>query len=350
MGKATPSGDTGTPLELSALRLGATLGAGGEGTVHEIVGRPDVVLKRYHRAAPPDPGGLDALIGLRAHLDEAESTLLDRCCAWPDRAVTEDGRPVGFLMTRVPDRFGLRVPSGPAAGRRVLTELQHLLFPRKHLHGLRLPDYDELRRLCAGWAAVLELLHHHEVIVGDVSPRNWLWSLAPEPAVFLIDCDSFRRRGSSSVLRPKQTPDWDDPALRPGERTTLESDRYKFATAVVRVFAGDAYRRPGHDVPPPLSAMPDVAALAIRAAGPPRSRPTAVEWRAALEAAEAPAGGPVTGTAGERAGSSGQQPALAAVPGRGPRPVLDLQRPPPVQRGPLPETIARPVRPQLDLS
>ncbi len=72
--------------------------------------------------------------------------------------------------------------------------------------------------------------------------RNWLWSVTPRPAVYLIDCDGFRVSGCAPVLPPKETGDWRDPVLLAGSTTTEMSDRFKLALAIFRILLGDQSR------------------------------------------------------------------------------------------------------------
>lgn len=40
-------------------------------------------------------------------------------------------------------------------------------------------------------------MHKHGVYVGDISPKNLLFSLNPYEAVYFIDCDAMRINGVS---------------------------------------------------------------------------------------------------------------------------------------------------------
>ena len=59
------------------IRVGARLGAGGEGSVHEVDGRPDTVAKIYHKPLTPDRA---QKIVAMASLSSPE---LQRATAWP---------------------------------------------------------------------------------------------------------------------------------------------------------------------------------------------------------------------------------------------------------------------------
>src|SRR3954463_10275246 len=95
--------------------------------------------------------------------------------------------------------------------------------------------------------ALLQVPHPQLQVIplGDVSMRNLLWTVEPEPNVFLLDCDSMRLAGDSPAVPAAETVDWDDPAL--GTKTpNLSSDRYKLAMIVQRVLLVESQARP-HD-------------------------------------------------------------------------------------------------------
>ena len=78
------------------IRVGARLGAGGEGSVHEIDGRPDTVAKIYHN--PLTPERAQKIVAM-ASLSSPE---LQRATAWPSGILMADGHtPHGLLMPRV---------------------------------------------------------------------------------------------------------------------------------------------------------------------------------------------------------------------------------------------------------
>jgi serine/threonine protein kinase len=71
-------------------------------------------------------------------------------------------------------------------------------------HGLDIDDaqrYSLLREVASG----LTLPHKHGVCVGDISPKNLLFSLTPHEAVHFIDCDAMRINGVSA-LPPANAP------------------------------------------------------------------------------------------------------------------------------------------------
>jgi hypothetical protein len=77
------------------IRLGARLGVGGEGSVHEVLGHPDIVAKIYHQP----------LTSERAQKIVAMASLpcseLQKTAAWPSGLVMAGQVPSGLLMPKV---------------------------------------------------------------------------------------------------------------------------------------------------------------------------------------------------------------------------------------------------------
>ena len=108
----------GQPLE-----LGPSLGRGGEGSVHEIAGRPGFVAKVYHQ-----PIGGDKALKLDSMARQAHPGLLE-IAAWPVDVlrVRPDAPVQGFVMPKVNrmdssfilgDSFQFRKPSPRCRGDR----------------------------------------------------------------------------------------------------------------------------------------------------------------------------------------------------------------------------------------
>jgi hypothetical protein len=92
--------------------------------------------------------------------------------------------------------------------------------------------YALLREVASG----LGFLHNHGVCVGDISPKNLLFALAPPEVVYFIDCDAMRINGVSA-LPQVETPGWEVPAGE--ELATIYSDNYKLGLLALRRLAGD---------------------------------------------------------------------------------------------------------------
>jgi DNA-binding helix-hairpin-helix protein with protein kinase domain len=262
-----------TDVALDDLTAASRIADGGQGRVFRLANPAGTLLKLYHPGVAVLPDELGRLIDLGAgHPD---------LCAWPTGRVFDSGRCVGLLMPEAPARFATSL-----AGRRRLLELQFLLYPRRAMWAdLVLPTSQERRQLAAAYVELFRLLHRDGVMVGDVSMRNLLWTLADGPAVFAIDCDGFRLTGRPPAVRPTDTAGWGDPA-RPSE-VTVDTDRYKLALVTLRVLLGDHAVTP-EDVCGKPSARhllgPSLTALARRAAKPGR-RPAAECWLDAIRGA-----------------------------------------------------------------
>lgn len=95
-------------------------------------------------------------------------------------------------------------------------------------------------------AKALAFLHRTGVCVGDISPKNLLFSLQPTPAVYFIDCDAMRVNGVSA-LPQVETPEWEVPA---GEQlATIQSDTYKLGLLALRLLAGDQHTKSPQQLP-----------------------------------------------------------------------------------------------------
>jgi DNA-binding helix-hairpin-helix protein with protein kinase domain len=262
-----------TDVALGDLTAKAKIADGGQGTVFRLA--DGTLLKLYHSGTTVLAGELGRLIDLPG----GRGDLRGAPVAWPSGRVFDGGRCVGLLMPEAPARFTTSL-----AGRHRLLELQFLLYPRRAMWAdLVLPDPEERRGLAAAYVELFQVLHRNDVVVGDVSMRNLLWTLADGLSVFAIDCDGFCVDGRPPAVRPADTAGWVDPA-RP-KKVTVDTDRYKLALVTLRVLLGE-HRVTPEDVGRPEFAgrlSPDVLALARYAAQPGR-RPAADCWLAALGA------------------------------------------------------------------
>lgn len=262
-------------VRLGDLGPARPLSSGGQGAVYRL-SRPGLLLKLYHDTITVRGDELTRLITLPRRFPPADRHAVGRLTAWPAARVVDRGRCVGLLMREAPSRFATTL-----AGRRRLLELQFLLYrPRPMWRELALPAADERRRLAVRYARLFQVLHDNGVLVGDVSMRNLLWSVHGGPAVFALDCDSFRIVGRPAAIGRADTDGWADPAVRPGE-ATADTDRYKLALVVLRLLLGDHAAGPADhavdDLDRPLRVL---AGRAVRPGG----RPPAGDWLAALAA------------------------------------------------------------------
>ncbi|MGA8546863.1 MAG: hypothetical protein WB785_16605 [Mycobacterium sp.] len=265
-------------------RLGvlSKIGQGGQGVVY---GAPNVktkfaasmVYKEYkaQTLAEIDFGALTAMPALvEESLSYAQAERLISFAAWPCALVEDSGAPTGFVMPAIHDEFFINLTTVKGVSR-TTAEFQHLLNHSSVLaaRGITIDDaqrYALLREV----ASALAFLHKHRVWVGDISPKNLLFSLTPHEAVYFIDCDAMRINGVS-VLRQVETPGWEAP---PGEElATIYSDTYKLGLLALRLLAGD------HDTKN-LQHMPSTTPGMLRQiitdtlTNPPHQRPLPEAW------------------------------------------------------------------------
>lgn len=246
-----------TAQVISREKLGplTKIGQGGQGVVY---GAPNVktkfaasmVYKEYksQTLAEIDFTALAAMPALvEDSLSYAQAERLISMAAWPCALVDDAGTPTGFVMPAIPDQFF--VPLATVKGVSLITaEFQHLLNHSSVLaaRGIKIDDaqrYTLLREVASG----LSFLHNHGVCVGDISPKNLLFSLTPREAVYFIDCDAMRINGVSA-LPQMETPGWDTPAGE--ELATIYSDTYKLGLLALRLLAGDQDTKNPHHIPP----------------------------------------------------------------------------------------------------
>jgi len=285
-------------VDHDSLALGRQLGQGGQGSVHEVLNRRinessgggwEVVHKEYSAAVLPhlDAAALAAGVGLLGELSGAEGRWLCDRTAWPAAVVQRQGRTCGFLMRAVPDRFqfNLRTLTGVNGGPRRLANMEYLLNNDTYIAGIGLTVSDKDRLLLlADLAATLARLHRLGITVGDLSPRNLLFSVSPQPECFLIDCDAMRLRGATA-LPQAETPDWQVPAGE--ELATPTSDVYKLGLLAVRLFARN---QTSTDTAALAAMSPALGALARASLDhDPARRPTPAAWAEQLTSAAATA-------------------------------------------------------------
>src|SRR5438128_202066 len=142
------------------------LGKGGEGTVYEISGQPDLVLKIY-------PDKLDAAkihkLELMASFTHAK---VKEYAAWPLDTVTDSkGYTVGFVMKKLVNYVPLHMLFSPMDRKK--------MFPDK--------GYNFLVHVAKNLASAFYTLHAAGLIIGDVNEGNIL--VNSQGMVAFIDCD-----------------------------------------------------------------------------------------------------------------------------------------------------------------
>ncbi|OBG36072.1 hypothetical protein A5672_01415 [Mycobacterium alsense] len=247
---------------ISRDKLGALtkIGQGGQGVVY---GAPNVktkfaaamVYKEYKAQTKADID-FTALAAMPALVEDSltysQAERLVSIAAWPCAIVEDDSGPRGFVMPAIPAEFFIELSTAKGAASST-AEFQHLLNHSSVL-AARGIDIDDAQRywLLREFASGLAFLHKHGVCVGDISPKNLLFTLTPHPAVFFIDCDAMRIN-DVSALPQMETPGWSVP---PGqELATIYSDTYKLGLLALRLLAGDQDTKNPQHLPPATPAL-----------------------------------------------------------------------------------------------
>ena len=157
--------------------LGRELGRGGEGSVHQVGGAPELVAKIYLK--PPSPAKVDKLRSMSRH---AAPSLL-KAAAWPlDLLADESGLVRGFLMPKVGAR----------------QDLHELYSPKSRRNAFPNADFRFVVRAAANLARAVAQVHARGIVIGDVNHGNAL--VGHDGTVMLIDCDSFQVREAGRVF------------------------------------------------------------------------------------------------------------------------------------------------------
>jgi DNA-binding helix-hairpin-helix protein with protein kinase domain len=282
------------------LRLGRKLGQGGEGSVFDVEGEPDLAAKIHHQPLTPLRAEKIRTMAVR------RTDKIDRLAAWPtDLLSLPSGIPIGLIMPKVTGH----------------KDIHHVYSPKSRRAEFPGADWRFLIRVAANLSRAVATIHDANGVIADVNHSGVL--VSQEAEVRLIDCDSFQivddgktylcDVGVPTFTPPElqgllfaeivRTPNHDNFGLAVLIFLTLFMGRHPFAGRYIGLgempieraigegrFAYGAEctalqmeRPPGA---PPLSIVsPAIAGLFERAfareslAG---GRPTAVEWTAAL--------------------------------------------------------------------
>jgi serine/threonine protein kinase len=247
-------------IERDILGALTKIGQGGQGVVYAA---PNVKTKFaasmvYKEYKPSTLAAIDftALTAMPALVEEsltyADGERLVSVAAWPCAIVADADGSTGFVMPAIPQEFFIPLATVKGVSS-TAAEFQHLLNHSSVLaaRGIAINDvqrYSLLREVASG----LAFLHKHGVCVGDISPKNLLFSLAPHESVYFIDCDAMRINGVSALTQV-ETPGWTVPAGE--DLATIYSDTYKLGLLALRLLAGD------HDTTNPAHLPPTTPGL-----------------------------------------------------------------------------------------
>src|SRR5690349_14125333 len=164
------------------------LDSGAQGKVFAVPGlrmqyAPSLVFKQYKPevARALDVAVLESMPAYLESLPFAEGMELLSMAAWPCRLAEDGGAVIGFVMPAIPDAFFLQMKKSSGMSREA-AEFQHLLNDEGFLarRGISLSDRNRYQLLHEA-ARALSVFHRHGIAVGDLSPKNFLFALAPDP-------------------------------------------------------------------------------------------------------------------------------------------------------------------------
>jgi hypothetical protein len=291
-------------VEVSSLVLGEKLGDGGEGEVFRVTSQPGDVLKIFKDTVRHELNevGLVETIGLLGGMTTSDQDFVRSRSVWPSTVVKESGIFVGFLMPILSQEYFVQHGQrGNTVGG--FNDWNKLTFrkdwmqnsnlesssprlwypsgsPRESLSNSEKDRQIVLLRLLLDTAKIFEVLHRYNIVVGDVSGRNILWSGLDGDTAMLIDCDGCRLENSVGVTRAKQSPDWFDPFLVGS--TNVQSDLYKLSIAIYRGYFSDGLGHPSNNnMALDCRIDREILESTIRGTAD-TNRPTASEWVALL--------------------------------------------------------------------
>lgn len=213
-----------------------------------------LVFKQYlPKVRPVAVYGLEALVRARNALHPRQREVFDVALNWPRRVVTDDeSGAAGVVLPLLDDSFffELRKPSGAVEKRSA--EGQYLQMSRQFCAGANVPfpDLDQRLALCRSLIYAIGLLHRAGVVYGDLSARNFLYTLSPRPRVVLVDCDATRLESERAALgNQPHSPHWQPPealaAAKRGDKNGFnvqnkQTDRFKLGLAILRILSPGA--------------------------------------------------------------------------------------------------------------
>jgi len=202
------------------------LGGGGTAKVFKVPAGAfpiPIAIKRYSDKILSENSSavgpfLRSLIDFRKNLPDDMRRFIDQYTVWPQRLVYdyESDKVCGFTMQLIPDLFFTKMT---VAGEEEEKEsnLDFILhgteFRRKH--SLPVLSNKGRARITYDFLQIMSVLHNHDYILGDLSPKNMLISIDANDQIknriLFIDTDSYRKKGSIHPLQQLHTPDWIPP-------------------------------------------------------------------------------------------------------------------------------------------
>ena len=141
-------------VEISSLRQGAVLGAGGQGRVvavdkYLIDGRWPAALKTYSGSVSLNVPALEKIVAFPDQLHPNDRDWLMEITSWPWAIATENGIVRGFLMRVVPSVYRFNFMTVTQGSRAMLSTVEFLLNPDSYVSraGISISERDRLNLL-----------------------------------------------------------------------------------------------------------------------------------------------------------------------------------------------------------
>lgn len=230
-----------TTVDVSEIQGAERIGSGFEATVYTVTNRLDgapidLVYKKYKdRVKPVSLAGMSAIVKFRRDRLSRERGLLDRYFAWPLATVTSDREVDGVLIPLLGNKY-FHTWNDPAtsSGRTFLRTLDNLSRDRKLSAAVDMPFYGRNFRLtmCYELAYGVALLHHWEIVYGDMNFNNAAFAEEPGPNIRFMDCDGIRIEGNAAPVGGGQKTMFDLTPPEGGELQTSGTDAFKLAKMI----------------------------------------------------------------------------------------------------------------------
>lgn len=212
----------------SWVELGSVLAKAGEGTIHALAHRANLVAKIFH----PDLADLDQKLDKVAAMVSTPPPGAVQgdgfvVLAWPQQLVYRNGTPVGFLMPRIDLTQAVEIHSmsNPAARANPLPSSPQWTTGATWTH---------LVTAAANLCLAVDVVHHVNAVIGDFQERNIL--VTDTVRVALVDCDSMQLTDSAGrqYLSPLGRPEFTAPELAGVDLRNVARDKTSdlFALAV----------------------------------------------------------------------------------------------------------------------
>jgi serine/threonine protein kinase len=223
------------------------LGEGGQAIVYKL--NNQTAGKIYKKPQEVNIVALTEMVNFLKSLNTLERQRFENETSWPIDVVQESTVTVGITMSLAPNDYF--VSRSSKNNEKVLLTFNNLVMPLLPAHKFvpQMNSYDRITIL-QSLLSLVNLLHSHFYILGDISGKNIAWSPITKK-VFLMDCDSARMVGKASALPQMHTIQFEDPDPMPHliHQSSLDTDNYRIGLLIVGVLTQHFPLQPGKALP-----------------------------------------------------------------------------------------------------